>query len=146
MAHIDLPVRRLPANLTAILVEPQATDLAICHDYRDRRSPALHGLSEPWAKPNDYCPHTEGLKMDERTIADISGKTIDIECRVCSKYAKLEKKKLVKRFGADARVEELRRPLAMGCEKMMGPGGENRCSVRFPCLLSAAIAACSVEE
>jgi hypothetical protein len=79
-------------------------------------------------------------------IGDFSGNTIDIECLACAIYATLDKKKLVKRFGSHARFEELRRPLAMGCEKMMGVGGENRCSVRFPSLISAATVATPEEE
>lgn len=84
--------------------------------------------------------------MSLPTLADFRGKTIEVECVECERYASIEYKQLVKRFGAAAQFADLRRPLAMGCDKMMGPDGESKCRVRFPCLYTASIAFPSKQE
>ncbi|WP_436080517.1 hypothetical protein [Pararhizobium sp. LjRoot235] len=60
---------------------------------------------------------------------------ITTECRACDMSVDLDRKALVKQYGASLRFVELRRRLAVGCEKMICADGQDRCQTRFPCLL-----------
>ncbi len=71
------------------------------------------------------------------TLRGFRGPVITAECRTCDMSIELDRKMLVKQYGASLKFVELRRRLAMGCEKMACPDGEDRCQTRFPCLLQA---------
>jgi hypothetical protein len=73
------------------------------------------------------------------TLRDYSGRVITVECRACKVSAELDREELVKRYGAGVRFVELRRRLAIGCEKMICADGEDRCETRFPFLLNADV-------
>ncbi len=70
---------------------------------------------------------------DGPTIKDIRGAVIVLECAACQRRDSFERKVLVAQFGAGACLAKLRRRLAMGCERMVGPEGD-RCQTRFPAL------------
>nr|WP_075856499.1 hypothetical protein [Rhizobium hainanense] len=67
------------------------------------------------------------------TLKDIRTAVIVIECTSCNRRDSFERKMLVAQFGAGACLAKLRRRLAMGCERMVGPEGD-LCRTRFPCL------------
>jgi hypothetical protein len=67
------------------------------------------------------------------TLKDIRGIAIVLECSLCDRRDIFERKVLMAQFGAGACLAKLRRRLAMGCERMVGPEGD-RCQTRFPCL------------
>lgn len=73
------------------------------------------------------------------TLRDVRGTILEVECKVCDRHAKLDRAALVKRYGAGIRFVDLRRILALGCERMNAPGGD-QCGTRFPCLLTSGIA------
>nr|WP_246691050.1 hypothetical protein [Neorhizobium alkalisoli] len=79
-----------------------------------RRGPAPDNLSGPKLK-------------------DVRLPIIEVECRRCDRRDSLERKSLVKQFGAGASFATLRRRFAMGCERMCHPDGD-LCGTRFPCL------------
>ncbi|MDQ0322987.1 hypothetical protein QO002_005193 [Pararhizobium capsulatum DSM 1112] len=75
--------------------------------------------------------------MSLLTLREFRSPIITAECRACDRYIELDRKTLVRQYGASIRFVELRRRLAVGCEKMICADGEDRCQTRFPCLLEA---------
>ncbi|MHC2733356.1 hypothetical protein GFM09_27615 [Rhizobium leguminosarum bv. viciae] len=73
------------------------------------------------------------------TLRDFKGTVITVECKPCGQQGELDRKALVKQFGASMRFVDLRRRMAMGCDKMHGSDGQDRCGTGFPCLLEAAL-------
>ncbi len=71
------------------------------------------------------------------TLRDFRAQVITVECRACDMSTELDRSVLVKRYGASTRFVELRRRLAIGCEKVICADGADRCETRFPCLLRA---------
>lgn len=67
------------------------------------------------------------------TLKDIRDAVIVLECTVCDRSDRFERKVLVAQFGAGACLGKLRRRLAMGCERMCLVDGD-LCGTRFPCL------------
>lgn len=55
---------------------------------------------------------------------------IEFICRPCDRYCALERKLLVKAFGADVSVAVIRRRMTMGCERMQTPEGD-KCRAHF---------------
>jgi hypothetical protein len=70
---------------------------------------------------------------DGPTLNDIKLPTIEVVCAPCARRDFLERKALVKQFGANASFLRLRRRLAMGCERLCYERGDS-CGTRFPCL------------
>ncbi len=68
------------------------------------------------------------------TLKGFRGPVITAECRSCDMSVELDRKALVKQYGASFRFVELRRRLATGCERMICSDGQDRCQTRFPCL------------
>lgn len=68
--------------------------------------------------------------MMPTTLRDIPGATIEISCQRCNKHASLERKALVKKFGATMKLVQLRRVLSIGCD-LVGTGD---CEASFPSL------------
>ncbi|MBB4524955.1 hypothetical protein ELI38_27985 (plasmid) [Rhizobium leguminosarum] len=58
---------------------------------------------------------------------------VELICRVCDRHCAHERKLLVKAFGASVTFAEIRRRMAMGCERMQTPHGD-KCGAHFPCL------------
>ncbi|MEZ0000734.1 hypothetical protein [Sinorhizobium fredii] len=58
---------------------------------------------------------------------------IEFICRRCHRHCALERKLLVKAFGASMTFAVTRRRMAMGCERMQTPEGD-KCGAHFPCL------------
>ena len=58
---------------------------------------------------------------------------VELICRVCDRHCAHERKLLVKAFGASVTFAEIRRRIAMGCERMQTPQGD-KCGAHFPCL------------
>ena len=69
-------------------------------------------------------------------IRDYRGDKIDMACHRCERYGVYERKSLVKKFGASTQFVNLRRMLALGCDK----AGTDKCEAHFPCLLSPGLA------
>lgn len=70
---------------------------------------------------------------DGPTLKDVRDAVISLECTFCDRRDSFERKVLVAQFGAGACLAKLRRRLAMGCERMVGPEGD-LCQTRFPYL------------
>ncbi|MGO4569614.1 hypothetical protein AB4Z52_32370 [Rhizobium sp. 2YAF20] len=73
------------------------------------------------------------------TLRDFRGAIITVECKACNRHGELDRKALVKQHGAGLSFADLRRRVALGCEKMNGEDGVDRCQTRFPCLTEAGI-------
>ncbi|MBX5088262.1 hypothetical protein [Rhizobium lentis] len=58
---------------------------------------------------------------------------IEFICHPCHRHCAVERKLLVKAFGAGASLAVIRRRMAMGCERMQTPEGD-KCGAHFPCL------------
>ena len=69
------------------------------------------------------------------TLSDYRADTIDMSCKRCDRHGVHERKALVKKLGAHTTFVELRRILAIGCDRR----GTDGCEAHFPCLLSANI-------
>jgi hypothetical protein len=69
------------------------------------------------------------------TLRDYIGEKIDMACQRCDRHGVYERKALVKKFGASTVFVELRRILAIGCDRR----GTDDCEACFPCLLDAKI-------
>jgi len=50
-------------------------------------------------------------------LKDYRAEKIDVECRRCDRYAVLERKALVKKYGAGCQFVDLKRALAIGCDR-----------------------------
>ena len=68
-------------------------------------------------------------------LRDYRGEKIDMVCHRCERYGIYERKSLLKKFGASAQFVNLRRRLAVGCDK----AGTSECEAHFPCLLSTSL-------
>jgi hypothetical protein len=73
------------------------------------------------------------------TLRDFRGAIITVECKACNRRGELDRKALVKQHGAGLSFADLRRRVALGCERMNGEDGVDRCQTRFPCLVEASI-------
>lgn len=73
--------------------------------------------------------------MSLPTLKDFRGERIDMACRRCDRHGDYDRKALVKKFGASIQFVELRRILAIGCDRR----GTDGCEAGFPCLLKAQI-------
>ena len=58
---------------------------------------------------------------------------VELICHICDRHCTHERKLLVKAFGASVTFAEIRRRMAMGCERMQTPRGD-KCGAHFPCL------------
>ncbi|OWO92261.1 hypothetical protein B5E41_23775 [Rhizobium esperanzae] len=72
-------------------------------------------------------------RLSDLTLKDYREPVIEFSCRRCDRHGSLERKLLVKAFGADVSFAVLRRRMAMGCERMQAPESD-KCGARFPCL------------
>lgn len=68
-------------------------------------------------------------------LKDYRAEKIDVECRRCDRYAVLDRKSLVKKYGASCQFVDLKRALAIGCDRL----GSDHCETRFPCLMNSNI-------
>lgn len=68
-------------------------------------------------------------------LKDFRAERIDMDCRRCDRYGVYGRKALVKKFGAAMEFVEIRRRLAIGCDRV----GSDMCEAHFPCLLQANI-------
>lgn len=73
--------------------------------------------------------------MSLPTLRDFRGEKIDMVCHRCNRYGEYDRKALVKKLGAKTEFVELRRIMAIGCDRR----GTDQCEARFPCLLAANI-------
>lgn len=73
--------------------------------------------------------------MSLPTLKDFRGEQIDMSCRRCDRHGVYDRKALVKKFGAAIAFVELRRILAVVCDRR----GTDGCEAGFPCLLTANI-------
>lgn len=73
------------------------------------------------------------------TLRDFKGPVITVQCKPCGQLGELDSKALVREFGASMRFADLRRRMAMGCDRMHCFDGQDRCGTQFPCLLEAAL-------
>jgi hypothetical protein len=69
------------------------------------------------------------------TLQDYRGERIDMSCRRCDRHGVYERKALVKKFGTSIKFVELRRIMAIGCDRH----GTDGCEASFPCLLAAGM-------
>jgi hypothetical protein len=58
---------------------------------------------------------------------------IELICLFCDRHCAHERRLLVKVFGASVSFAEIRRRMAMGCERIQTPKGD-KCGAHFPCL------------
>jgi hypothetical protein len=73
------------------------------------------------------------------TLRNYRGAIITVECKACNRRGELDRKALMKQHGAGLSFADLRRRVALGCERMNGEDGIDRCETRFPCLVEASI-------
>lgn len=66
-------------------------------------------------------------------LKDIRLPVIEIVCAPCGRGELLERKSLIERFGAGTSFSRVRRRLAIGCDLLCHPKGD-QCGARFPCL------------
>jgi hypothetical protein len=69
----------------------------------------------------------------DRKLKDHREPIIEFICHRCDRPSKLERKLLVKAFGAGASLAAIRRRMATGCERTQTPEGD-KCGAHFPCL------------
>jgi len=69
------------------------------------------------------------------TLRDYEGKIVEMVCKRCDRAGSYERKQLAKKFGLSIEFVELRRILAIGCDRR----GTDGCEACFPCLLSAGL-------
>lgn len=55
--------------------------------------------------------------MSRPPLKDYRAEKIDVECRRCDRYAVLDRKALVKKYGASCQFVDLKRALAIGCDR-----------------------------
>lgn len=60
-------------------------------------------------------------------IRKIRGQVIVAECAACGRRDELDRSTIVKRYGASLSLAQLRRRVAMGCERMNAHDGVDRC-------------------
>ena len=73
--------------------------------------------------------------MSLPALKDFRGAQIDMICHRCDRHGVYDRNALVKKFGAKTEFVELRRIMAIGCDRR----GTDQCEARFPCLLAANI-------
>lgn len=73
--------------------------------------------------------------MSLPALKDFQGEKIDMACHRCDRRGIYDRKALVKKFGAKTKFVELRRIMAIGCDRR----GTDKCEASFPCLLAANI-------
>lgn len=73
--------------------------------------------------------------MSLPTLRDFRGDKIDMVCHRCNRYGSYDREELVKKLGASTEFVELRRIMAIGCDRR----GTDQCEAKFPCLLAASI-------
>lgn len=73
--------------------------------------------------------------VDDATprLKDHKVPVVELICRVCDRRCAHERKLLVKAFGASVTFAEIRRRMAMGCERLQTTKGD-KCGAHFPCL------------
>jgi len=67
------------------------------------------------------------------TLKDHKVPVVELICRICDRPCAHERRLLVKTFGASVTFAEIRRRMAMGCERMQTTMGD-KCGAHFPCL------------
>ncbi|ANL38267.1 MULTISPECIES: hypothetical protein [Rhizobium] len=72
-------------------------------------------------------------RLSDLRLKDYREPVIEFSCQRCDRRGAIERKQLVKAFGADVAFAVLRRRMAMGCERMQTPEGD-KCGAHFPCL------------
>jgi hypothetical protein len=77
----------------------------------------------------------ENGAMNLPRLKDYRAEKIDMDCRRCERYAVLDRKVLVRKFGASCQFVDLKRKLAVGCDRR----GDDQCEARFPCLLRIGV-------
>lgn len=77
----------------------------------------------------------EGGAVSLPKLRDFRGDKIEMVCHRCDRHGVYDRKQLVKRLGAETEFVELRRIMAIGCDRR----GTDQCEARFPCLLKANI-------
>jgi putative SOS response-associated peptidase YedK len=80
------------------------------------------------------------------TLRQCKDPDLIIECRACDRRDTLDRKALVKRYGASLCLDRLRRQLALGCERMNGLDGVDRCQTRFVGLSAEIEAGANAEQ
>ncbi|MBX5153950.1 hypothetical protein HJB78_23655 [Rhizobium lentis] len=75
----------------------------------------------------------EPIKDLDPRLRDRREPIIEFICPQCDRHCTLERKLLVKVFGASMTFAVIRRRMAMGCERMQTPEGD-KCGAYFPCL------------
>jgi hypothetical protein len=73
--------------------------------------------------------------MSLPALRDYHAQTIDMSCKRYDRHGIYDRKALIKKFGAAIEFVELRRILAIGCDRR----GTDGCEACFPCLLKADI-------
>ncbi|QAS83241.1 hypothetical protein CO657_36425 (plasmid) [Rhizobium acidisoli] len=71
--------------------------------------------------------------LSDLRLKDYREPVIEFICRRCDRHGAIERKLLVKAFGAGVSFAVLRRRMAMGCERMQTPEGD-KCGAHFPSL------------
>lgn len=71
---------------------------------------------------------------DPTTLRDFRGSVVSVECIACDRNTELDRKILVKQYGASFTFQQLRRRLSLGCPRLISEDGIDRCQTRFPCL------------
>jgi len=71
----------------------------------------------------------------QATLRTIKEAVIEVECRRCHRHGVLDRKKLVRLHGASLPLEQLRRRLAIGCDRIGEGSIDRRCELTFPGLL-----------
>lgn len=67
------------------------------------------------------------------TLRKVRDPVIHIECKRCNHAESFNRCDIVKRHKASVTFSQLRRVIAMGCDRFSGPDGDT-CETRFLCL------------
>jgi|GEM_PF-3553803 len=74
------------------------------------------------------CSDTIELEMSVRQVRNPA---IKVECIRCDRQGELDRKKLVRLYGADLTFRHLRRRLAIGCDRIDDNATGARCELNF---------------
>jgi hypothetical protein len=85
------------------------------------------------------APRPPKRRHSSKFVSTSRGPVITVQYKPCGQHGELDRKALVKQFGASMRFVDLRRRMAMGCDKMHCSDGQDKCGTGFPCLLEAAV-------
>jgi hypothetical protein len=66
--------------------------------------------------------------MNGKILQDVRGKNIVASCRPCGLHDQMDRKAVVKRYGAAIPVMTLRRRIGLGCD-LMNSDGSDRCQM-----------------